>query len=83
MPSATTMVSYVTDVASQSAPIVLKQTSVFVGGTTDPGSGITQAQADARYVRLPTGGNDNDVLTRVAGVGQWRPPVIFYDSTNW
>lgn len=80
MPSATTTVTYVTDAVSQSAPIVLKQTSVFVGGTV---IGLDQSQADARYVRLPTGGNDTDVLTRVAGIGQWRPPAIFYESTNW
>lgn len=84
MPSATTVIQYRTDVVNQAAPIVLKQTSVFVGGaTSDPGAGITQGQADARYVRLPSTGNEGDVMTRVAGIAQWQEPSVPWASTNW
>lgn len=50
MTEAATLITVKSATAIAGQPQTLKQTSVFVGG--DTGGGITQLQADARYVRL-------------------------------
>jgi hypothetical protein len=83
MPEITTRIEAVTTCAQQSAPIEVKQTTVFVGGTSDPTSGITQIEADARYVRLPTAANNGDVPTKTDSGIVWQQPTIPLASTNW
>jgi hypothetical protein len=83
MPEITTRIESTSSLVGQSKPIEVKQTTVFVGGTSDPTSGMTQIEADARYVRLPVGGNDGDVPTHVGIDIVWQQPTIPLASTNW
>lgn len=47
------MISVSTQIQIQMTTLELAHTSVFLGAeVSDPGSGITQGQADARYVKL-------------------------------
>jgi hypothetical protein len=83
MTEISTRIESTSSLASQSTPIEVKTTTVFVGGDSTPTSGITQTQADARYVRLPVGGNIGDVPTHTASGVTWQQPTIPLASTNW
>lgn len=49
-----------------------------------PTDGITQAEADARYVRLPIGETVGRVSTVISSnQSGWREPTIPLASTNW
>lgn len=74
----------------------LSHTVAILGAaSSDAGGGITQGQADARYVRLaqvnatggvlgmPTGGSPGDVVTKTSTGTAWKQPSIPYSSTNW
>lgn len=49
---------------------------------TGVGGGISQAQADARYIQK-AGGNEDDVITKRSGDAVWAAPAIPWASTNW
>lgn len=73
-------VSAKTDIAAKTA--TLSHTTVFLGGTAaDPTGGITQGQADARYVRksqvnAPNGVAGLDANGNLVAGFPWA-------STNW
>ena len=85
MTDITTKIESATNMASQSAPVSVKTTTVFVGGNSVPTSGITQSQADARYVRLPATGVPDGYVVASNGSGgaNWRLPSVPYASTDW
>lgn len=63
MTDAVTAITYPSATFGQMATAELSHTTVFVGGAAvDPGSGITQAEADARYIRL-------NAINAASGVG--------------
>jgi hypothetical protein len=48
------------------------------------GTGVTLVIGDARYVKKPTTGNVNDVLTKTGtDTSEWRAPSVPFASTNW
>lgn len=82
MTSATTVITFSANTQTQPTVVTLSHTSVFVGGQI--GGGISLAQADARYVRLPTTEPDGNVSTSTgSGNSNWRKPTVPLASTNW
>jgi hypothetical protein len=63
----------------------LSLTQGFSLETPEAVDGISQAQADARYVRLPATGVPAGYVATCIGSGQaeWRAPTIPLASTNW
>ncbi len=88
MTDAVTQIVYRSASRVQTKVLTLAHTSVYPGGSGQPTGGITQAQADVRYVQQSqiAGGTTGQVATKASAADgdiEWREPSIPYSSTNW